>query len=60
MLSIIIGAVVALIGVAIPLANPNSYSSDLEGYIKRKNPQNTYDVERFAREFEEKHSRPFI
>lgn len=33
---------------------PQTYGSALESYIVSKNPQNTYDVEMYAREFEAK------
>lgn len=33
---------------------PATYGSQLEQYIASKNPQNTYDVETFAREYEAK------
>jgi hypothetical protein len=33
---------------------PQTYGSELEAYIVSKNPQNTYDVEMLAREFENK------
>ncbi len=33
---------------------PVTYGTELEAYIVSKNPQNTYDVEAFAREFEAK------
>jgi hypothetical protein len=33
---------------------PQTYGSALEAYIVSKNPQNTYDVESLAREFEAK------
>jgi hypothetical protein len=33
---------------------PQTYGSALEKYIVSKNPQNTYDVEALAREFEAK------
>lgn len=31
---------------------PQTYGTALESYIVSKNPQNTYDVEMYAREFE--------
>jgi hypothetical protein len=33
---------------------PVTYGTELEAYIVSKNPQNTYDVEAFAREYESK------
>lgn len=33
---------------------PQTYGSALESYIVSKNPQTTYDVEMYAREFESK------
>ncbi len=33
---------------------PVTYGTELEAYIVSKNPQNTYDVEAFAREYEDK------
>ena len=33
---------------------PQTYGSALEAYIVSKNPQTTYDVEQYARDFESK------
>ena len=33
---------------------PVTYGSELETYIVSKNPQNTYDVEAFARDYDYK------
>lgn len=33
---------------------PMTYGTELETYIVSKNPQSTYDVEAFAREYEDK------
>lgn len=35
----------------------NSYSSEIERYIKSHNPKNTYDVEQLTRQFEQTISR---
>ena len=37
------------------ISKPVTYGTELEAYIVSKNPQNTYDVEAFARDFESKH-----
>jgi hypothetical protein len=36
------------------ISKPVTYGTELEAYIVSKNPQNTYDVEAFARDFESK------
>lgn len=33
----------------------STYSSDLERYVSSKNPESTYDVERWAQEFDRTH-----
>lgn len=47
----------ALLGIIVPfvgLIGEQTYGSKLEEYITSRNPQNTADVERFAREYQKK------
>ena len=53
---------IATIGVIVGIAaiNDRNSSSDLEEYIASNNPQNTYDIERLAQEFNSKNATRFI
>jgi hypothetical protein len=49
--------VLAFVGIIVPmtgLLGEQTYGSKLEAYITSRNPQNTADVERFTREYQEK------
>lgn len=59
-----IGAL-AILGIVVPLISmatksQSTYGSDLEQYIASHNPHDTADVERLAREYDQKVQRNFL
>lgn len=56
-------SVLAVMGIIIPLSGligEKTYGSSLEDYITSRNPQDTADVERFARDYDQKSKRSFL
>jgi hypothetical protein len=53
-------ATVGVIGVIGAMSSTSTYGSDLEQYIVDQNPQNIYDVERLAKEYDNKISQGFL
>ena len=64
MISVLLSVLVlAVMGIIVPLTGligQKTYGSGLEDYIKSRNPQDTADVERFAREYDQKSKRNFL
>ena len=62
LLTICVMAMVGIIGPLVGLAvkSQSTYGSDLEQYITSRNPQDTADVERIAREYDQKVQRNFL
>ncbi len=44
----------SFIGALMSLLNTSTYGSDLEKYIASRNPQSTYDVEKYTLEYQNK------
>jgi hypothetical protein len=49
-----------IIGLYSGMFASETYGSRLEEYIASHNPQNTYDVERLANEFDKQNSKGFL
>jgi hypothetical protein len=49
-----------IIGLFSDMFSNDTYGSRLEEYIVSQNPQNTYDVERLATEYNKKNSEGFL
>lgn len=64
MISVLLSVLVlAVMGIIIPLSGligEKTYGSNLEDYITSRNPQDTADVERFARDYDQKSKRSFL
>lgn len=64
MISVLLSVLVlAVMGIIVPLTGligQKTYGSGLEDYITSRNPQDTADVERFAREYDQKSKRNFL
>jgi hypothetical protein len=61
LLTIVALAMVGIIGPLIAMASEsNTYGSRLEEYIVSKNPQDTADIERLARDYEVASSKRYL
>lgn len=60
LLTILTIAGIGAIGLFGALMADETYGSRLEEYIVRHNPQNTYDVERLAKEYNKKNAEGFL
>lgn len=62
MLSVILSFVVIFgLGIVLPsFLSQSTYGSKLEDYVNSRNPVDTYDVEKYTREYEEKQHRGIL
>ena len=60
LLTVLTIAAIGAIGVVGAMSSTVSYGSKLEQYIVDKNPQNIYDIERLAKEYDKKTSQGLI
>lgn len=59
MLGVLVG-LFTVVGIYFVFGKSKSYGSALEEYISSKNPSSIYDVERYAKEYEERNKRNMI
>lgn len=57
--SVLVG-LIAMGIVALIFFKEDTYYARLEKYVASKNPTNTYDVERYIKEFEKKNAEGFL